>query len=454
MQRSVAAALSGLMLASLFAATICRADSMLPVTTLAAQNANDFVHWSQLGADATVLGASFAATSVNGISITVTLAGPNSLLVIECPATLCSWNGVGFNAGDSLVWTSDLGNSGNGPLTLAVGTSVSGVGAFIQADGPSQFTAQVQVFHGGTSLGTFPVTSNTNGDATYVGVIDQTGANISSAVFSVTSCEGACTDFAIDTVDLKTSAIATPTPTATATSTPSRTPTVTATASRTPTPTSTATATPTATATATTTSTATPTATATASRTSTPTSTATTTATSTATATRTSTATPTTTSTATPTASATATSTPTVTATATATVVRTPIATPTPTATATATATSTPTPSATPTPKGKGKIGVKHSSLRLTSSVNGQVSATVKIKNHGKGMLDGSITGPAGAPFTATGTGPFTFAPGNSRRVTVTFSPTSTGTFTAVLHITSDDPNRPSIDVPITGTAK
>jgi hypothetical protein len=454
LNRSVAAALSGLMLASLFAATICRADSMLPVTTLAAQNANDFVQWSQLGADATVLGASFAATSVNGISITVTLAGPNSLLAIECPATLCSWNGVGFNAGDSLVWTSDLGNSGNGPLTLDVGTSVSGVGAFIQADGPSQFTAQVQVFHGGTSLGTFPVTSNTNGDAAYVGVIDQTGANISSAVFSVTSCEGACTDFAIDTVNLKTSATATPTPTATATSTPSRTPTATATASRTATPTAsrtatptaTATATPTATATATTTSTATPTPTATATRTSTPTSTATATATSRATATRTSTATPT--------ASATATSTPTVTATATATVVRTPIATPTPTATATATATSTPTPTATPTPKAKGKIGVKHTSLRLTSAVNNQVSATVKIKNHGKGMLEGSISGPASAPFTATGTGPFAFAPGTSRSVKVTFSPTSTGTFTAVLHITSNDPNRPSIDVPITGTAK
>ena len=288
LKRSVAAALSGLMLASLFAATICRADSMLAVTTLAAQNANDAIHWSQLGADATVLGASFAATSVNGISITVTLAGPNSLLAIECPAALCSWNGVGFNAGDSLVWTSDLGNSGNGPLTLAVGTPVSGVGAFIQADGPSQFTAQVQVFNGGTSLGTFPVTSNTNGDATYVGVIDQTGAHISSAVFSVTSCEGACTDFAIDTVNLKTSAIASPNsyrdrnanseqnsdlplqtlphrpyrrlrprpPTASRTSTS----TATATASRTSTPTSTATVTPTSTATPTSTKTATATA--------------------------------------------------------------------------------------------------------------------------------------------------------------------------------------------------
>jgi hypothetical protein len=96
---------------------------------------------------------------------------------------------------------------------------------------------------------------------------------------------------------------------------------------------------------------------------------------------------------------------------------------------------------------------VAQKSVRLTSSVDGQVSATVKIKNHGKGMLNGSVSGPAGAPFSATGTGPFAFSPGNSRRVKVTFSPTSTGTFSADLHITSDDPTRPSIDVPITGTA-
>jgi HYDIN/CFA65/VesB family protein len=78
----------------------------------------------------------------------------------------------------------------------------------------------------------------------------------------------------------------------------------------------------------------------------------------------------------------------------------------------------------------------------------------VKIKNHGKGMLNGTVSGPAGAPFSATGTGPFALAPGNSRQVKVTFSPTSMGTFSAQLTITSDDPNRPSINVPITGIAK
>jgi Abnormal spindle-like microcephaly-assoc'd, ASPM-SPD-2-Hydin len=370
----------GLFLASLFSATICRADSMVAVTSLAAQSANDFVHWSQLGADATTLGSSFNATSTGSLSVAVTLGGTGSLTSVVCPASPCSWNSAGFTAGDTLIWTSDTGNSGNGPLTLSVGTSVSGVGAFIQADGPSQFTAQIQAFNGNTSLGTFPVTSNTNGDATYIGVSDQTGAHISSVIFSITSCEGTCTDFAIDTINLRTGALASPTPTATATSTPTKTPTPTATATPSPTRTPTATSTPTPTATLSPTATASP--------------------------------------------------------------------------TPTVTPTTTPTPTATPTPKGHGKIGVKHASVKLTAKVNGQASKNVKIANLGKGMLTGTISGPASAPFSTSGAGPFSFSPHKSKSVKVTFSPTSAGTFNADLTITSDDPTRPSVDVPITGIAK
>jgi hypothetical protein len=97
---------------------------------------------------------------------------------------------------------------------------------------------------------------------------------------------------------------------------------------------------------------------------------------------------------------------------------------------------------------------VRQKSVTLTANVNAQASANVKITNHGKGMLSGSVSGPAGSPFSAIGTGPFAFSPGNSRRVKVTFSPTSKGTFPAELTITSDDPDHPSINVPITGTAK
>ncbi len=182
----------------------------------------------------------------------VSLFGPSSLVAVVCPETLCSWNlgGLsGFAAGDSLIWTADTGNSGNGPLTLNfTSKNVAGAGAVIQADGPSQFTANIEAFNGGTSLGSFPVTSDVNGDATFIGVLDSTAANITKVVFSITSCEGDCTDFAIDTVSLNVPGGGTPTPTATstgATPTPTRTATATATPTATPTPTITPTSTPT-----------------------------------------------------------------------------------------------------------------------------------------------------------------------------------------------------------------
>jgi hypothetical protein len=68
-------------------------------------------------------------------------------------------------------------------------------------------------------------------------------------------------------------------------------------------------------------------------------------------------------------------------------------------------------------------------------------------------MLQVSISGPAGSPFSAVGTGPFTFSPGGAKKIKVTFSPTVKGKFKAVLTITSNDPRHPSVSVPITGTA-
>lgn len=175
-------------------------DSLVVVTNSAAQGANDSVAWSQLGSDATTLSSAFVVTSAQGVGVNVSLAGANSLTSVVCTATPCSWTGTGFNAGDTLLWTSDAGNGGNGPLTLAFAQGVSGAGALIQADGPGQFTAQIQAFNGATLLGSFTVASDANGDAAYIGVTDQTGSNITSVVFSLNSCTGVCTDFALDTV--------------------------------------------------------------------------------------------------------------------------------------------------------------------------------------------------------------------------------------------------------------
>ena len=171
----------------LLATSAARADSVSVVTSLGALGASDTIVWSQLGADATEITASPSFTSANGLTGSVSLLGPNSLVAVVCPETLCSWNLLslsGFSAGDSLIWTADTGNSGNGPLTLNfTSRNVSGAGAFIQSDAPAQFTAQIEAFNGETSLGTFIETSDVSGDAIFIGVLDSTGANITSVVF-------------------------------------------------------------------------------------------------------------------------------------------------------------------------------------------------------------------------------------------------------------------------------
>ena len=206
-------------------------DSLVAVTSLGGLSSNDSAVWLQLGANGTSLSASFNANSSGGVAVTGTLAGSGSLVSVVCPAASCSWASTdvaGFSSGDSVIWTSDSANGGNGPLTLAFNKSVMGAGALIQADGPGQFTAQIQAFNGNTALGTFTTTSDTNGDAVFLGVLDQTATHITSVVFSLTACSGACSDFAIDTLYLNSPGGGGPTPTATGViPTPTATPTAT-----------------------------------------------------------------------------------------------------------------------------------------------------------------------------------------------------------------------------------
>lgn len=167
------------------------------------------MNWSQLGANATILGASASPTSGLGVSVTLKLAGPNSVISVVCPSSPCSWadgtsGSAPFTAVDSLIWTSNAGNSGNGPVTLTLGSKVSGGGALIQADGPGKFTAKIQVFNGKKSLGSFTENSDSSGDPLYIGLKDKSGPHISKLVFSLTKCIGSCNDFAIDALNLNT----------------------------------------------------------------------------------------------------------------------------------------------------------------------------------------------------------------------------------------------------------
>jgi hypothetical protein len=194
-------------------------SALVQVNSLGALGENDSVSWAQLGVDATPLTATLNATSTGGIGVIGTLATAGSLTSMVCPATPCSWGtpgSGGFNAGDTVVWTSDTANGGNGPIKLTFSQSVRGAGALIQADGPAQFTAQIQAFNGTTQLNSFTETSDTNGDAVFLGALSDV-AEVTAVTYSITACTGVCTDFALDTVYINDTP---PSPTPTLTPTP------------------------------------------------------------------------------------------------------------------------------------------------------------------------------------------------------------------------------------------
>jgi hypothetical protein len=178
------------------------ADTLKQITSSSAQGANDSLAWSQKGADGTVLAASFTATTAMANSVIAGMGAANSIVSVVCTANPCSWTGTGFTAGHSLLWSSDAGNGGSGPVTLTFSKSVSGAGAVVQADLPGAFTGEIQVYNGTTLLATYTVASDTAGDPVYLGALDESGPNINKVVFSLTTCPSLCTDFGLDTVNV------------------------------------------------------------------------------------------------------------------------------------------------------------------------------------------------------------------------------------------------------------
>lgn len=157
---------------------LAAANNIVLVTSQAALNANDAVRWNSLGMDGDTAPTTFSATSTLGKTIGGTLAG-NGLACDPNVGGACN----NYPFADFTLWTTPDG----GPLTLTF-PAVSGVGTFIvnSANPGTQFTASLAVYNGTTLLGTVTETSNATGDPIYLGATDTTGANITSAVYSLT----------------------------------------------------------------------------------------------------------------------------------------------------------------------------------------------------------------------------------------------------------------------------
>jgi hypothetical protein len=83
-------------------------------------------------------------------------------------------------------------------------------------------------------------------------------------------------------------------------------------------------------------------------------------------------------------------------------------------------------------------------------------TASFKVKNNGKTdlLISTSITGTDVSMFTITSGGGVskTIKPGKTLTIKVVFKPTSGGPKSSTLEITSNDPDTPTIDIPLTGT--
>jgi hypothetical protein len=203
---------SGLIITACFLGSAAYAGTLTLVTS-AGLGANDTVTWGQLGPDSTALGSSFSATSANSKSIGGSFSASTGS-VVDVGASWGPASGAFVN-GDAVIWAND-GTNGTGPIALTF-PSVFGAGAAIQADQPGQFTAQIQLYAGATSLGTESLTSDSTGDAIFIGALD-TANEVTKAVFSLTavtagdSYGNALGDFAVDTLNLKESGASTPEP--------------------------------------------------------------------------------------------------------------------------------------------------------------------------------------------------------------------------------------------------
>jgi PEP-CTERM motif len=177
----LALAVSGL---SALAGSGAWADVIAPVNTQSGLSPNDQVSWAtQLGPDGAIITQNFSATSNSGLAVGGSFSSGGG--------QVCDTNGdTCFTAFDDYSIEASNGTGGTGPLTLTF-AGVYGVGTNIINNIASQnlvqFTASLALYNGTTLLGTATGTSDAFGDPFYLGAVDQTGPDVTSAVFTVTS---------------------------------------------------------------------------------------------------------------------------------------------------------------------------------------------------------------------------------------------------------------------------
>jgi hypothetical protein len=179
-------------------------------TNRGALGANDFIDWSQLGPAFTLVPNNSAVSSNLGLSAVISNAVPFGGNGFEIRVqTSGGWAG-NFAPGDFVLWTHDTTGV---TADIAFNNAIFGAGAQIQRDNFGEFTAEIQAF--GPShilLGFFTElgnsTSNGDNSAIFLGVTSDTP--ITGISYFLSGAEGGDAGFAINRLDLVTTAVPEP----------------------------------------------------------------------------------------------------------------------------------------------------------------------------------------------------------------------------------------------------
>jgi hypothetical protein len=194
----VLVALTGIFLPSPSAAALTL------VTSRGALAGNDFIDWGVLGVEYTGVPSGTTALS-NSSAITATISNAGGFTRYNQSS---GWSG-NFAPGDKLIY-----NNLDGPMTIDFSTALFGAGAQIQRAYFGGFIGFIEAFDAtNTSLGSFTLAGVSSyaadNSAIFLGVMDTT-ADIARIVFDVSSPDGLPTAFAINQLDLKTTAVPLP----------------------------------------------------------------------------------------------------------------------------------------------------------------------------------------------------------------------------------------------------
>ena len=192
--------------------SVALADVVTGTRSLSTFISTDSLHWGLLGVNNFFVAQGSTLSSTNGVVTTVNFGPPPAFsggtgaTFVQCPAGGCSWSG---NFAPGAILLSDLNFSGgrgdSGRIDLSFATPIQAIGFQLEpnaapgAGGTLNFDVEIAAYDGSTLLAVYYPTGVEqshleNNSAGFYGIVDGTGANITSIQVLAYNCGGVGVD--------------------------------------------------------------------------------------------------------------------------------------------------------------------------------------------------------------------------------------------------------------------